>query len=432
MKSTDTALNRPIKIGILFSAFTVVLFEFGVYKWDVPNKFWFYLFLIACNIAMYYGFRVGVHKEAKYPINKQININRIVRICFWISLVLAVPKFFLFTGERTLSFSSIFAKMGQAATDSLSLYQEKGDAGNATGIWRYINWIVVLFSPIHWAFIPLSMYYWKHLNILTKLGTIFIWFLWCAQYVVAGTNVGVFLFVINFGVVYVLKRTSKKPRKGFERFISRIGIVLLVILVFTILASFFNMTMSSRIGEQVGIVNENSVFWKLTPPPLRNLVCYFTSYLAHAYQAVAYSFSIPWESTYGFGHSFYLLDEFDPHHTWLWPRTYNIKIDAVFKYDWYSKWHTPYVWFANDVSHFGVPVVFFFLFRFFGCAWRRFKETGSLVSFLIFMIYVEFISFISANNQVFQQNVTLIAFWILVILNRTTRNAQWVLTSNEI
>ena len=77
MKSTDTALIRPVKIGILFSAFTVVLFEFGVYEWDVPNKFWFYLFLIACNIAMYYGFRVGVNKEVKYPINKQININRI-------------------------------------------------------------------------------------------------------------------------------------------------------------------------------------------------------------------------------------------------------------------------------------------------------------------------------------------------------------------
>ena len=192
------------------------------------------------------------------------------------------------------------------------------------------------------------------------------------------------------------------------------------------------MTMGSRIGDSIGSIDKDSLFWILTPPPFRNLVCYITKYLTHAYQAVAYSFSVPFESTYGFGHSFYLLDEFDPYHTWLWPRTYNIKIDALFHYDWYSNWHTPYVWFANDVSHFGVPVVFFFLFRFFGRAWRRYRETGNVVSFLVFMMFVEFITFISANNQIFQDNVTLIAFWVLVILHRITRKTQFILTTSAI
>lgn len=430
MKET-VAINRPIKIGLFFSIFTIILFEFGVYEFNVPNKLQFYIFLAVCNIAMYIGFTNGTTYFKEDKITRQLSINKIMRFLFWISLVLAIPKFLLFTGLRSVSFSTILYKIGQASTDALSLYMEKGQSGNATGIWRYINWITVLFSPLHWAYIPLSMYYWKNLRLWTKIGTIFIYFFWCAQYIVAGTNVGVFLFVINLGVVFMIKRTSQ-GKKGKKKLFNRIVVIVIALLTITLLAGFFNMTMTSRIGDDTGWVDTSSLFWILTPPPYRNLVCYFTSYLAHAYQALAYSFSIPFESTYGFGHSFYLLDEFDPKHTWLWPRTYNIKIDSVFHYNWYSQWHTPYVWFANDVSHYGVPIVFFFLFRFFGRAWRRFKETGNIVSFLIFMMYVEFISFISANNQIFQANVTMIAFWILVFLNYTTRKSQFNLSSNAI
>lgn len=429
-------LKRPIKIGLLFSIFTVLLFEFGVYYYDAPNKGIMYLFLIVCHISMYLGFLQGIKKEPSHSCSREFSVIKILNALFWIALLVAVPKFIIYTGGRILSFNEIVVRMAMSFEDSASLYMEHNlEHVNASGIWRYINWIVVLFSPLHWAYIPLSMYYWKQLNLIRKTGSIFIYFLYCFQFIATGVNVGVFVFVIYFGVIYVLKRNeSVKKASRQKRIFNRLFIVVIIVLVVVTLASYFNLTMSSRLGDNVGgsrNINQNSLLWKITPLPLRNLVCYFNSYLAHAYNALAYSFSLPWDSTYGFGYSFYLLDEFDPAQTWLWPRTYNMKMEIAYGWDHWAKWHTPYVWFANDVSHFGVPVVLFILFKFFGSAWRKFKETGNVISFLIFILFVNFVSFISANNQVFQANSNFLAFWFLVILNRLYKNVKWILPSDE-
>lgn len=426
-------LKRPIKIGLAFSVFTIFLFEFGVYDFFVPNRLLFYVFLFACNLSMYLGFTQGLRKTGQYKKNRIVSINKVVKILFWAALLLAIPDFMLYTRVTSFSLGEILLKMAMSTTDAATLYSEHNNIANAVGIWRYINWLVILFSPLHWAYIPLSFYYWGKLTVFKKLGTCLIWFLYCAKYLVTGTNVGIFVIVVFAAVSYIIKKnnnagSTKKKKK------SAIGLVIIALLTVIILAAFFNMTMSSRIGDSIGetYLNRNSIFWILTPEPFRNLLCYFTRYLANAYNAVAMSFSLPWDCTFGLGHSFYLLDQFDPGQTWLWPRTYNLKMDQAFGWDYYAQWHTPYVWFANDVSHFGVPIVLFILFRFFGKAWRRFNEEKDIISYSVFMMFVLFMTFVSANNQVFQTNSTLIAFWLYAILFNQTKKIKWVYSSNEI
>ena len=427
-------LYAPIRIGILFSIFTIIIFEFGIIERVIPNRFLFYSFLFVCNIGMYIGFVRGANCTLSCSNDRCSSINKIVSFLFWIALFVVVPKYLIFTNDAKLSFSEIIARFSVAATDSASLYMEHNQSGNATGIWRYINWIVVALSPFYWAYIPLSLYFWGRLKKFKKIGSLFIYFLHLAQFIVTGVNVGVFFFIIQLGTIYVIKKSGSAEAKEMRRrLFSRIAIIIMVVMVFVVLAGYFNMTMSSRIGDNIrSDIDQSSVFWILTPAPLRNLVCYFTSYMTHAYNAVIFSFTVPWDCTFGLGHSFYLLDEFDPQKTWLWPRTYNMKLDQIYQWNYYANWHTPYVWFANDVSHFGVPVVLFFLFRYFGKAWRRFKESGNIVSFLIFMLYVEFISFISANNIIFQSNTRVITFWLLVLLNSLYKNTKWIFTSNDI
>ena len=430
----NKTLMAPIKIGIWFSVFTIILFEFGVYDYYNPYKFLFYVFLIVCNISMFYGFKVGV-TTANVNLGKHtINVKKLISFLFWVSLLLAIPKYLLYTKDGTLSFGEIIARLVTFQEDAGSLYMEHNEHHSVTGIWRYINYLVILLSPLYWSYIPLSMYYWKRLRAFKKVGTIFIYFLYCAQYLVTGTNVGIFVFIVFLAVIFIINTsTSEEGKAKRKRLFGRLGIFVVAILAAVVLASFFNTTMGSRIGDNVrSDIDQKSIFWILTPVPLRNLLCYFNSYLAHAYQALAYSFTLPWDSTFGVGYSFYLLDEFDPSQTWLWPRTYNMKMHVLYHYDYYAKWHTPYVWFANDVSHFGVPIVLFFLFRLFGRAWRRFNESGNLISLLIFIMFVEFMMFISANNQIFQTNYTLITFWVLVVVNSRLKNFNWTLTSNEI
>lgn len=425
-------LTRPINIGIAFSVFTIILYEFGIYDYPVPNRIEFYFFLLAANLCMYAGFINGMNSYEECVKDQSYNLGRIVTILFWVALLASIPQFMIFTGVRTFSISEIMVKMYVAYEDALDLYMDKQNLDNATGIWMYINWLVVLTGPLSWAYRILAMLYWKELSLFKKIGTTFIWFLFLSQYITNGTNVGVFLFFISFGVIYFVKKDS---RNITEKKYSWIGAIVVGALVLITLASYFSMTMGSRIGDQIDgdiPVDEDNLFWIITPEPMRNLLAYFTRYLASAYNALALSFSVPFDTTFGVGHSSFLLNNFDLRHEYLWPKTYIIKLDEAFQWDWYANWHTPYVWLANDFSFWGVPFILFFLFSFFGYSWRKYKETGDVVSFLVFMLYVEFMSFISANNIVFQQPDTMMAFWILLVLNYTTRNIRWIYNLDEI
>lgn len=421
-------LRRPIKIGILFSVITIVFFEFGIYKFYFINKTAFNIFLLVTNVLMYAGFIFGTQQKPIQRFTSSISINKVVRGLFWIALIVSIPKFIIFTGIDTLDPMIILNKMLYASSNALDVYMEKNSLHNVSGVWRYINYVVVLMGPFYWAYTPLALLYWKHLSLFKKICSSFIWFLFCAQYVLCGTNVGVFLFFITFGVVYVIRRKRERGNMQLSKS-EKISVLIVVAFVIFVLGAYFNMTMGSRISDHIDdkrfSLDTENWMWLITPEPLRQLLAYFTRYVASAYTALSMSFSVPFDSTCGVGNSFFLLDNIDPDRNGLWMNTYNMKLEKIFAYNFYANWHTPYVWFANDVSLFGVPFLFFLLFRYFGKAWRSFLETGNIVSFLIFMLFVEFMSFISANNHVFQQSDTLFAFWLLFFLNLATKRVNW-------
>ena len=122
--SSDKTLMQPIRIGIIFSILTIVLYEFGVYKFPEINRSELNIFLIVTNIAMYWGFYHGVHNPKIYNTTKSIAIEKVVNVLFWISLIVAIPKYLLYTGERSFSFGTIFLKLATASEDALSLYMD--------------------------------------------------------------------------------------------------------------------------------------------------------------------------------------------------------------------------------------------------------------------------------------------------------------------
>ena len=136
------------------------------------------------------------------------------------------------------------------------------------------------------------------------------------------------------------------------------------------------------------------------------------------------SFNLEWTPTWGIGHSWFFLDQF-PYSKQLWDMTYNMKLDYLYDYDYYGNWHTPFIWFANDVSFLGVPVLLYFLFAFFGRSWKNFLLNKNLPSFLIFILFVNMICFISANNQVFQNSDTCLVFYFLLFFNKKLGSFNW-------
>ena len=421
--------SAPIKLALAYSLITVILYEFGPYSFPSINKGLLYLFLFACNLAIYAGFKSGASSYKLRP-ERRVNINRLMKILTIIAVIVCIPKFIIYTGF----YSNPLGKITYGVSAFLSgmsdqLYMARQELHNAVGIWRYINYGIILLGPVHWAFIPLSLYFWKRLGGIQKVCAIIVYTVYLLQYICTGTNVGIFDFIITFFVVRIIKKrfennaiTKKKNPKKTR------NIVLIIIGVFAVLYAF-DFVMGSRIGDKTGSVpiggsnaylDKNSFLYVITPNALKPVLLYLTRYLSLPYHALSLSFDVPFDSTFGVGYSWFLLDNM-PFSKELWERTYMMKMEGMFNYSHWASWHTAYLWFANDVSHIGVPIVLFILCKVFGTAWRRFITSGCIVSLLQFLLFVKFVLFISENNQVFQASDHLFAFWILLLLSNNHR-----------
>lgn len=431
-------LKRPIKYAIIFSLVTFWLYLYGPYKYPDINRGILTVFILGTNLCMYWGFSFGTKYALscnhKSLIKKNVSGNtstflgysysQILNFLFWIALIVCVPKFILYSGAYSMSLSTLLSKVSDFFSSAQDIYVARQTLKNATGIWKYINYFIVLTGPLYWAYTPLALYSWGELKTGKRIGSIVIWLFYLMQYLITGTNVGFFDLFLTVLVVTFIKSWLKNKSKRVRR---KKRPILLFIIIAILLFSVFNIVMQSRIGDQylkggsLGsnryYFNTDSIIWKIVPPTFVSMISYLTRYLANSYNAVAYALSMPFKCTYGLGHSWFVLDNLGSSLSEaLWARTYNMQIEAAYGFGHYGNWHTAYLWFANDVSFLGLPILFFFLYYYFGRAWKRYVEERDLFCFLRFMIFVKMSYFISANNQIFQNSDTLFAFWILAVL----------------
>lgn len=438
--------RMPIKVALIFSIITIALYEFGAYDYPSINKWQLYAFLLAVNLSMLIGFLYGVQRIPGEVVGaKRFPIEGVLRALFWVALIIAVPKFILYTGMYDLDFGRIIQNVRTFFSSAQDIYEARQELSSATGAWRYINYGVVIAGPFYWAYMMLSMLFFGKLSTFKKIGTVFIWAVYLLQYLCTGTNVGFFDFFISFAVIYVVRQlafsTEDERKRKKERKISKRTIVIIILIV-ALLVGVFSIIMQSRIGDQylknvrignrTAKLDEDSLLWRITPAALKPLLAYLTRYLGQPYNALAMALGFDFDSTLGLGNSWFILDNMGALSDEWWSRTYNIKLDETFGYGYYGNWHTAYLWFANDVSFYGVPILFMLMFSYFGKAWRTFLDKKDISAFLVFMLFVKMVYFISANNQVFMNSDTLFAFVGLVVLRIFARNYRWEQPEYEI
>lgn len=433
--------NLPIKYAVTFSAITFLLYLIGPYRYPDINRGLVVTFIVVTNVFMYLGFSIGTKyvltfgkRRRNYSTPKDgyynhtflgYSASQIINFLFWIALIDCVPKFIIYSGAYNMSLSEVWSNVLKFFSSAQDIYAARQSLSSVTGIWRYINYFIVLTGPLYWAYTPLALLYWKQLTCFKKIGSFVIWFFYLLQYLVTGTNVGFFDFFLTVLVVSLVKTRIGNQNKVLVE--KKKSPLLLIVVVGTILFFVFDTIMGSRIGDQylkggsLGLYkytfNTDSLIWKIVPESLKAMISYLTRYLANAYNAIAYAIDLPFQSTFGLGHSWFVLDNLSTGLSkGLWARTYNMQIEELYGFGHYANWHTAYIWFANDVSFVGVPILFFFLYYYFGRAWKRFLQEKDLFCFLRFMIFVKMSYFISANNQIFQNSDTLFAFWGLVII----------------
>lgn len=415
---------RPLFLAMIFSLFTIYLYEFGVVDFRGKDKILLYVFLLYAHIAMIFGYYCGIHSKSSInnpqAYDGQFLLREIYKVAFITYLITFIPAFMVETHTYRFSVSDMITKIQIGLANSASLYNDNRSVQSVTGIWRIINFGLVLTGFIRWTFFPLSVYLWDKIKNYQKVFFFIFALFYLAGYLATGTTAGIFTITFIIVVPFLMKSFRRKYydeiEHGRKRKSRRARFASILFVIAGIFASLwvFSNNMESRMGWY-RITGDWSAFpWLLIPVSMRPSVYWITGYVAQGYEALSYCIDLPFTPTFGVGGSWFLISNFSSlFRTNILEYTFLGKAEQ-FGIGAYRNWHTVYVWLANDVSFIGVPFVLFALFYLMAQSWRDYLKNNDPFAFIFVTIMGFFCLYISANNTVFTHSDTLFAFWIVL------------------
>ncbi len=420
--------NIPIVIVLLYSLMTIYLFEFGVINFPHGDKFILYLFLICANAGIGLGYYFGYYSKQKkttYPgQNNGITfLLNVFQYSFVVYIITFIPSFFIETRTYSLNLSDLFQNIQIGFTDSAILYNNIREANKVSGIWKLINYIIVLTGFIRWTFFPLTIYLWQYINNYHKICMIIFAFFYLISFITTGTTAGAFTIAFIIGIPIIMKKYRKQYIYSRNHIhviqdVKRkvLSIILIFIVIFSCLWLFSNNMKSREVSLYSGKGDYSAFPWNIMPEDLRPAIYWLTAYVAQGYSALSYCLELPFSSTFGLGNSWFTIQNFSsllgvP----ILQYTYLGKAEAL-GFGAYKNWHTVYTWIANDVSFIGVPIILFILYYLMAQSWCDYLDYNDGFAFIFVTIMGFFSFYISANNTVFSHADTLFAFYIILYL----------------
>jgi hypothetical protein len=276
-----------------------------------------------------------------------------------------------------------------------------------------------LLSPILFAAVPIALYLWDGLKKGQKIGTVVIILSNILMYIAIGTNKGIFDYVIMLPII-IYARQHAIVRKTTKILKSKWNIIIIV--AFTIFSlTYFTKNIVGRTGNK--LINytvsgsNNSFLMKIVPEPLMNSYIALDSYLTQGYFALDNCFDMEYKSTYGVGHSVFLTSIVEKYmgKGAISKRTYQQRLEASTGYSSWMKWHTFYVWMANDLTFIGVLIFIFILGYWFSIVWLDILCRLNLLAIAILPLFLIMFFYFSANNQILGFPGQSIIFWVLLI-----------------
>jgi len=424
VSNSVTLLSRrvvlfPLCFFQFYLTATVIVFATGPWPWPVPDPFSLYLYLFCTQLALWLGYGVGLtfHRGGYYSFLK---INSIIKISLILNLVWIVPTFMLRMNVGTFNAADIMNAIANGFTNPGANYLAKAENLSklqGTPIFGYVS---LLISPVLWLLVPLAVVYWDRLTLVTRSLFVFFVIADVMSWVAIGTNKGIADYVILLPWLLI----AKKPEFIAKiRFVSTLKFLVVCVLGFVLLFSFFSFGMYGRGHESIptydaatGVeIDRGNWMVCLLPSEGQGAVAMFAYYLTQGYYALSLAIEEPFISSYGVGNSFYLtgLVERFVGQGVVSDITYPARIE---KYGWdrLSQWHSFYVWIASDVSFFGVLVVVFLVGQLFAMVWLDVLMKLNPFAVALFAMLIIMLFYFPANNQVLAFSGTANSFFVFL------------------
>lgn len=423
----------PLKIFLIYWAFTLFLYAFGPFAWVTFQPFLFWTF----NILFISAFVLGWLLSEKTVVGRRVvewtyeDDKRLIRRLgplLYINLFYEVVNLFRTFLFANFNISALIQRIIFGISNMGDSYNSFQDNINVTSAGIVGGSVITLFNYVWdiWGFSTLifGVLYFKKLRFHQKWIATACIFLEIIAYLARGTNIGVFRIVLIFLVFYYIKYMKSEKERTKKNNGRKTKLIILSVIAVVIIVQLFDKIMKSRGGIAYwqmswynigGIhINRDSVFFKILPSGFHQLLVSLSGYLSQGYYGMSLTMRVPWKPMWGIGYSMALqnlLGNFIPS---ISDASYQTRIEQ-YGWDSYTQWHSMYSWFANDLSYFGVIFVMFLFGYVFHKALSDSLELNN--PYAKVMLYYMFLMavFLPCNNQIAQTTYILFSFFYVFV-----------------
>lgn len=429
IKQQRSVLYFPMKLVQIYLGFIIVLYIFGPFKWPTRNAFLLYLFLFLAQILLFSGYRSSLNKRNRPIKAPSTNYDKILlkylKVAISINLLFIILNTIRNTGLSFFSVSTLFEKVIRGLMNPGQQYRERFFLNGYGG--PFLTYITVILSPFLWMVLPLSLYYFKNINLFNKILTLVAFLFEAARWISIGTNKGIVDLIIIVCSILLIKILQDKyldahivklkPKNRFIVYVLLFGLIMAGI-------SFFSNTINSRVGgvwgsESLAVsaapLNTDALLVRILPDFVKPTMIYVTSYLTQGYYGLSLALTEPFIPMFGIGNSMFLMDNCRSiFGVDFYRYTYQTRL-AYLGWDPLVNWHSIYVWLANDVSFFGILPLLYLLGRFFGSICKDAVVNRNPIACVIFCLLLIMFFYFPLNNQILSYPTTFMAFWGLTL-----------------
>ena len=408
----------PIVFFEIFLCLTVWIFAYGPWPFHIHDGTKLYTFLFLSHFALFLGYLTAAFKRPCI-YSGHWNVNRALTIGIMLQLMLLIPTSLFRTGTAIPNFEQGITNPGEVYSSSLQLRS----TGNPL-----VEYTRILAAPFLALFLPLFVFYWRHIKFHQRILGFFALIFILAIYIAMGTNKMIADVVLlspwlilagHWSGVSTLERWHK-------------GLIAVACAgAFVCFLAFYSQTMETRSGSFVkhgyfqpsnSRVDEDHFMLRNMPEYARTAIKGLTIYLVHGYYGLYLALNEPFVPCYGVGHSPFLtrqVERLTGNENWNLD-TYPARIE---KYGWPRNliWHSIYPWLASDLTFYGTVIFVFIIGRLLALTWIDVLGGKNFLAVAVFAQLVIMLFYFSANNQCLTDGEGIVAFWSLLIWWASTR-----------
>ena len=418
------SISTPILLVVGFNLFTLAVFVTAPVQWDTDNLADICFLVLLSQLLILIGFQLGRRNGSSSfaRVRLPLGSGRTLMTCFMaIYPLTALIGYAYRMGYAPWDVRGMYALLWMGVLDRRFGYEM---ALRGTGLgplpWR----VYLIASMVNGCFFIAGFLRWKRMGLIAK--SVFAICL-CVELfftVGRGASFGLVSLVTTFFLT-----TMFWARSARSRAVTTLASALLVLLLFGGSVAFFSYNLyrrSENVQRSLEIhefrnsytIRDHWMFLAI-PESLGPTYINVVSYLAQGYYHASLAMDLDFQTTFFLGNNPALMGLAELFGINVWNRTYMHRLMAARGIDELGVWHSAYMWYACDVSFYGVPFVLLVLGYLFGFSWTRARE-GDFLSRILFVMFGNMLLFLFANNtylsSVFYSLVVLLPFWILTRL----------------